>query len=433
MPLRYVSILCVLLGLFLETGISMGDDIGKLPVSGPTHPELKSFDELMRSFVKENELPGASLAVAKDGRLLYARGFGYADVEKKEVVQPDSLFRIASISKPVTSVAIFRLIEQGKLSLDDKVFDILKYEPHLPNGGKVDPRLKTITIRQLLQHTGGWDRDVSIDAMFYPVEIAYSLGVKPPANQEQVIRFAMGWELDFDPGTQYAYSNLGYCLLGRVIEKLSGVSYEKHVQQQMLEPLHIKQMKMGKTLLSGRAKNEVRYYTRKNRMALGVVGDALMKKVPRPYGAWNLEAMDSHGAWIASAVELVRFASAVDQPEQSKLLSQKSLDAMFAPPPAPVSREENGKLKDNYYGCGWSVRPAGEQGKFNCWHTGSLDGTSTILVIRHDGLCWSVLFNSRETADGKTPSRVIDPLLHVAANAVKKWPAHDLFSEYLPE
>jgi N-acyl-D-amino-acid deacylase len=80
---------------------------------------------MMRSFMTENELPGSSLAVAKDGRLVYARGFGYADVEKQEPVQPDSLFRIASISKPVTSVAISRLIDAGKLTLDDRVFDIL--------------------------------------------------------------------------------------------------------------------------------------------------------------------------------------------------------------------------------------------------------------------------------------------------------------------
>jgi N-acyl-D-amino-acid deacylase len=433
-----VSIFCVFLGLLLETSGSMGDEKNKsetnqknqLVETGKSLRKLTSFDDLMRSFMTENELPGASLAIAKDGRLVYARGFGYADVEKQEPVQPDSLFRIASISKPVTSVTIFRLIEQGKLSLDDRVFDILEYEPHLPHGGKIDPRLKTITIRQLLQHTGGWDRDVSIDAMFYPAEIAYSLGIRPPAMQEDIIRFMLGWKLDFDPGTQYAYSNFGYCLLGRVIEKLTGEKYDAHVRSKMLAPLKIQSMKLGRTLLKYRAEKEVRYYTRKNRTAPAVVGDDLMTKVPRQYGAWNLEAMDSHGSWIASAIDLVRFASAVENAEHSKFLSKASLSDMFAPPPGKVSLDENGDRKDFYYGCGWSVRPKGDDGKFNCWHTGSLDGTSTILVIRHDGLCWAVLFNSRETAAGKVPSREIDPLVNKVANAITAWPRHDLFSQF---
>ena len=125
-----------------------------LPETGKSYEALFPFDQMMREFVKENEIPGAALAVAKEGRLVYARGFGWADRENRKPVQPHSLFRIASISKPITAVAILRLVDKGKLKLDDKAFALLSHKPHLGKDTKVDPRLKEVTIRHLLQHRG---------------------------------------------------------------------------------------------------------------------------------------------------------------------------------------------------------------------------------------------------------------------------------------
>lgn len=398
--------------------------------TGEAFEQLVSFDELMRTFVRDNQIPGAALAVGRQGRLVYARGFGYADVQRKRPVQPDSLFRIASISKPITAVTIMRLVDQGKLKLGDRVFDLLPHEPHLPHGGQPDPRLQQITIRQLLQHTGGWDRDVSIDPMFQPVKIAHSLGVAPPAQPDHVIRFMMGWQLDFDPGTRHAYSNFGYCVLWRVIEQVTGRGYEAHVRQDVLEPLGIRFMRIGKTLPQGRADREVCYYAGRRRTGVAVVGDHFAAQVPRPYGAWYLEAMDSHGGWIASAVDLLRFALAIEDVRQSRLLSDESARTMFACPAGAAGHEDDGDPKSVYYGLGWSVRQVDQNGRINRWHTGGFDGTSTILVIRHDGLCWAVLFNTSATSDGRAPARKIDSLVHRAADAVKKWPAHDLFCRY---
>ncbi|MCP3694044.1 MAG: beta-lactamase family protein, partial [Planctomycetaceae bacterium] len=169
--------------------------------------------------IKTHQVPGASLAVTRAGKLVYARGFGYADLAKKQPVQPGSQFRVASLSKPITAVAILQLVDQGKLKLTDHVFTILKPKPVFENPtDKMDPRLRQVTILHCLQHSGGWDRSASFDPMFQSVRIARSLGVEPPARAEHVIRFMMGKPLDFDPGTRYAYSNYGYCLLGRVIE-----------------------------------------------------------------------------------------------------------------------------------------------------------------------------------------------------------------------
>jgi len=396
-----------------------------VPETGKTHKALEPFDQMMREFVRENEIPGAALAVAKDDRLLYARGFGWADRENRKPVQPHSLFRTASISKPITAVAILRLVEEGKLKLDGKAFALLPHKPHLAKDAKVDARLKQITIRHLLQHRGGWDRAQSMDAMFQPVRFARALGKTPPASANDVIRFMRGWPLDFDPGARYAYSNFGYNVLGRIIEEKTGKSYEEYVRSNVLKPLGITTMRIGKTLPSGKAKDEVRYYTRGNRTGVSVMAPNFGKRVPRPYGTWHLEAMDSHGAWIASAIDLVRFGTAVENFKKSKILTPKSNAAMTQRPKGTAGFDAKGKPKPVFYGLGWSVRPVGD--KSNRWHTGSLDGTAALLVLRHDGLCWAILFNTRATLKGSHAGRQVDTLLHQAAAAVKEWPKHNLF------
>jgi len=397
--------------------------------TGKQFPELKPFDELMEAFVRDNEIPGASLAVAKDGRLVYARGFGYADVEQQQPVRPNSLFRIASISKTFTSVATLQLIEQGKLGLDTPVFGLLPHKPHLANGDKVDPRLGQVTIAHLLRHQGGWDRKVTIDPLFHAIEIASVLGKQPPATHDDVIRFMMGWPLDFDPGERYVYSNLGYCLLGRVIEQITGRSYGDYMVKDFLNPIGIVSMCLGKTLLHDRAKNEVKYYPKGELLGIAVTGDAVGSKVSWPYGAWSIESFDSLGGWIASAPDLVRFGSAVDRFEETSILKKKTVEAMFErPAKGHFGNDEKGKPDATYYACGWSVRPR-KDGKANRWHTGALSGTSTILVLRHDGLCWAALFNTNQTLDEKRPCKKIDPLIHKAADAVTNWPSHDLFAE----
>jgi len=401
---------------------------GEAAVTGKAIPALRPFDELMASFVAEHRVPGAALAVTRNGRLVYARGFGYADRKRRQPVQPASLFRTASISKPITAVAVLQLVERGKLKLDDKVFDILEFEPHLPDGAKVDPRLGQITVLHLLHHTGGFDRTKSLDPMFRSVQFAQMLGVEPPAGPEHIIRTMMGRPLDFGPGERYAYSNFGYCLLGRVIEAVSNQSYETYVRKEVLAPLGIERTRTGKTLLEGRAPGEVRYYDEKGRRRKAVLGDRLGKPVATPYGSWYLEAMDSHGGWIASAVDLVRFASAFDRPSKCKVLSRKSIGTMFRRPAGLAGYDEQGKPRAVYYACGWRVRPVGRRA--NHWHTGGFSGTSTLLVRRHDGLDWAVLFNTHASPDGKVLASLIDPLLHKAAGAVEQWPRTDLFDEH---
>lgn len=374
-------------------------------------------------------VPGGALAVVKAGRLVYARGYGWADREKGRPVTPTSLFRIASLSKPVTAVAVLKLVEQGKLKLEARALDYLDLPPLIPTGKQPDPRFRQVTVLQLLQHTGGWDSAKNFDPMFRSRAIAQAAGTPPPADARTVIRYMLGRPLDFDPGARFAYSNFGYCVLGRIIETVSGQSYERFVKETLLAPLGITQMRIGATRASGQAEGEVRYYTPNGESRESVFPDT-PARVPWPYGAFHLEAMDAHGGWIASAVDLARFAAALDKPGHSPSLKPETIRILYTPPAPPVSRNDDGSLKDVYYGCGWNVRLLGRRrDRANYWHTGSLPGTRTLLVRRWDGLNWAVLFNQRQNLSN-LPDSAIDPAMHRAADAVRDWPNEDLFTAY---
>src|SRR4051812_12324366 len=111
----------------------------ELPITGAAMPGLAPFEKSVRDLMQKYKLPGGAIAVVRDGKLIYARGFGYADVENKTPVQPDALFRIASVSKPITSAAIMTLVQDGKLTLDDRVAPFIAHLAPAP-GATVDPR-----------------------------------------------------------------------------------------------------------------------------------------------------------------------------------------------------------------------------------------------------------------------------------------------------
>jgi CubicO group peptidase (beta-lactamase class C family) len=408
---------------------------GELPTRGSTNPKLVEYDEFMASFMRKQQVAGAALAVAHGGRLVYARGFGYADVETRQPVQPTSLFRIASISKTITAVAVFRLIEQGKLKLSDKVFSVVKLTPHLSPRTSADPRLARITVRHCLQHTAGWDRSKGFDPMWAKAaeETAKALRISLPVRAQDIIRFTLGKPLDFNPGTGFAYSNFGYCVLGRVIEAVSKSSYGEFVIKEVLNPLGIKRMRLGKNLLKDRAPDEVKYYDSKRRTGRAISGPQIGSEVPLPYGVECLETMDANGGWIASAVDLLRFTAALDDPVRCPILKAESIRSMLARPDGALGHERNGKPKAVYYACGWNVRPLeGKPGRVSKWHGGGLAGSEALLVSRSDNTSWAVLFNSDSAPDGKLFAGVIEPLLQKLTDEIRGWPDGDLFPTFYP-
>lgn len=376
---------------------------------------LAAFDDLVEGLLRKYDLAGASLAVVKDGRLVLARGYGLADKEHRQPVQPDSLFRIASLSKPFTSAAVLTLVERGKLRLDDRAFAILGL------GEPSDPRVKTITIRQLLLHAGGWDRDTSFDPMFISYKAASVVGAPPPAACETIIRYMLTQPLQVDPGSAYHYSNFGYCVLGRVIEKVSGASYEDYVKSAVLAPIGITRMRIGHTLPEEQAPGEVRYYDVAGAPQVRPVFPRQRGPVPRPYGGWYLEAMEAHGGWIASAIDLVRFIVHMDGTLKPQPLRPATVAEMLARPDRQLFSDPQ-----VWYGFGWQVRQVGRDA--NWWHTGSLDGTATIMVRTSQGMDWALLFNGR--AAGGQLFNEMDEGLWKAAGTVRQWPARDLFGQF---
>jgi CubicO group peptidase (beta-lactamase class C family) len=412
---------------------SLGDEPkdSSPPITGAADRDLAPFDKLMTSFITENKVPGAALAVTRHGKLVYARGFGFADVEKKEPVQPDALFRICSISKPITAVAIMQLVEKGKIGLDSKVMERMKLVPLGGADAKFDERWKTITIRQCLQHTGGWDRSKSGDPIERPWQIAKAFQIETPVAPSYIVRYMMGQPLDFDPGTRYVYSNLGYLILGRIIEEATGQKYEAYVKKEVLQPLGIKSAQLGRALPENRVKGEVVYYDPKNSMARCLYPPRVRERVPIQYGGLNFEAFEAHGAWIASTVELVKFAAAFDNPAKSPLLTARSIEQMWARPEGTPGQTAKGTPRASFYACGWNVRPVGNAGKSNQYHAGYIAGSESFLVRRFDGLNWAVLFNTAHNPDGKLLTGLIDSPIHEAADQVKQWPDGDQFGKLL--
>jgi N-acyl-D-amino-acid deacylase len=357
----------------------------------------------------ERQIPGGQLAVGFNGRVLISKGFGMADREAGTPAEASTLFRIASVTKPLTAAATLALVEEGRLSLDGTLLEVLRPEIVLRRGREVDPRLKDVTIRHLLQHTGGWDRSKSGDPMFQSRRIARRLGIATPPAPADVIREVLGRPLDNPPGAHYAYSNFGYCLLGRIIERLGGGNYEKFVQDRVLAPAGIRGPRLGATLR--RAGNEAKYYmaATAGNDALGTpVFPGLPDKVPAPYGAWCLESMDAHGGWIASAEDIVRFAMSLDAiGTTSPFRKRETWEILQAPPPGPPGHDAGGRPLPASYGCGFFVRR--RNGRASLSHGGSLPGTTTYLWKRADGVSWAVFFNQREDS-GPRDGAIVDPI-----------------------
>ncbi|MEU4575775.1 serine hydrolase domain-containing protein [Nonomuraea sp. ATR24] len=383
-----------------------------LPATGVVPAQLAGFDAAMKKFIAERDISCAQLAVAKNGKILLARGYGsYTYGRYVRLVQPTSLFRIASLSKSITAAAIARLAQDGKLSLGDTVTDLLGLS------ADADPRLADVTLWRLMQHTGGWDRDATLDQLWADHTISAALDVPLPIGHAEIMRYATARKLDFTPGSRYAYSNYGYMLLGRIIAKVSGMSYESYVRQRILAPAGITRMLLGRSASGQQYAAEVRYqsvYTRKS------VLDDGGATVPYPYGGFNMANQDANGGWLGSAVDLVKWGFAFDR--AGPVLNATSIGRVFAKPEIGVGSG------GSWYGLGWQVRE-NNVGGLNTWHTGSMPGTFGFLARIQHGVSYCALFNRRQ--EGDAPSfGAIDGILGTATGGVSSWPTTDLTPRY---
>ena len=309
---------------------------------------------LARAFMQNYDVPALSFAVGYAGAIVHQDAFGLADRERNEAVTPMHLFRIASVSKMITSAAIFRLIEQQRIKLGDRIFGpgaVLATEYAQP---PYNPGVDQITLEHLLTHTGGGWSNNSHDPMF----------MFPAMKQSELITWTLhNRPLDHPPGQHFAYSNFGYCVLGRVIEKVTGQPYADHVRAEVLNRCDVADMTIAGNTLEQRQRGEVKYYGQ---------GE-------NPYGM-NVARMDAHGGWIARPADLVQFAMHVDGfARPPNILKPQTIQAMTT-----------GSAANPNYAKGWAVNKAG-----NWWHNGSLPGTTTIAVRTHGGFCWAAFTNGR--------------------------------------
>ena len=374
-----------------------------VPTTGTAPPELLSFDTTMTGLMSTYTVPGAALAVVHDGKLVLARGYGYANLSSNTPVQPDSLFRIASITKPHTAAAIMKLIERGQLSLTDHAFQILSNIQPLP-GYTEDPRISQITILELLNHTSGWYGEADgtgYDPMFDVVHIAQAAGVTPPADCHTIVRYMLGRPLDRDPGTYYSYLNFGYCVLGQVIEQVSGETYESFVTANVTGPLGNDRSQFGSTLTA--LPGEVTYYDYPFAPLANSVFPTGPSLVPWPYGGFSLEAHHANGGLVSSTIDLLRFLTSVNGSRGPQFFaSPVSGFPGYVPP----------------YGPGWT------------WvFYGSLPGNNAGLILMGDQSALCFLTNTRPASSTNFFNDFYNQLT-ADLQQVTSWPDNDLFPQF---
>jgi CubicO group peptidase (beta-lactamase class C family) len=330
----------------------------------------------MRDYMERYAAPGASLAYTRGEHLLYAAAYGVACKSPKADVTEASLFRIASNSKAFTSTAIFTLIESGRLSLTDRVFGTKGILNQFSTNVSHQEWLGSITIQHLLTHTaGGWRNDWN-DPMYQ----------KPEYGQQELIAFTLrSLPLQYPPGAQYAYSNFGYCLLGRVIEKITGTSYAQYTLEHVINRAGIDDMRIAN---KEPAIGEVHYYPK-----------------PSDGNAYNfpIARMDSHGGWIATAIDQARFLGRLfapsDTPGARGLIGREYLKLMTTP-----------SRINPRYACGLFANNDGA-----CWHDGSLPGTWSFMMHTRTGVSSAAVINASDLGSN------LDDLTQKMARAMPDW------------
>ena len=284
-----------------------------LTVTGTAVPALAEFDTRMEQVMQAKGVRAASLTLAKNGNIVLSRGYTWAEPGCFAITQPDTLFRLASVSKAFTSAAIYELITGKQVHAADQVYPMLGLKP-LP-GQKITASLNEITVQNLIDHKGGWDATLAkFDPVFGSRKIAQAMGLKTYPSKSQIAQYMMSQPLQFPPGSNPSlkdangnprgpYSNFGYVLLGLVIEHITKKAFIDYVQQ-VVKPLGISDVFLGHSLLSRRRPNEaIAEDPGLNLTALDPTSDNLM---PAAYGGFVVETMDSAGGLIASTQALVK-------------------------------------------------------------------------------------------------------------------------------
>lgn len=341
----------------------------------------------MRSIMKRNDIPGGSIAVSRDGMLVFRSGYGRADTSSGAAVSVDTMFRIGAVSTALTGAAILKQFEaELPQALDYRVFGAAGLLPDaafpdwLP---RRDRRVTDIRLRDLLQNTSGWQTE-DYDPYADLASIARAMGAAAPASARTVAGYMLRQRLlDADPASRVSESSFGYNLLGRIIEYRSGRPYAQAVQQLVLQPTGAGGMRIAGADAASRMANEATYYDRQQTRPAPAQDGSQRRGAPA-YNAYVFSTADAQAGWAATPTDLVRFATGLAGNENVPPLLQKKTLALMA------SRDE--RFTDSPYAPGWDIRS--EAGVTILQRSGPLPtGSYAFLQTRDDGWTWAVAFN----------------------------------------
>lgn len=359
----------------VTSGIHLNDTLTN---SMSDSPQLEDMENKIKRYLLRWEINGAQIAVTRNDSLLYVKGFGWADMEKKQEMQPSNIMRLASVSKLLTAVGVMRLAEVGTLKLSDHVFGpkgILN-DTAFTNAIK-DQRYLDITVEQLLRHKAGFTTGAG-DPMFSTRYIMMQNRLTTPPDNNTLMKILLKRRLGFTPGTAKRYSNVGYTLLSMIIEKKTRMLYEDYMRRFVFEPAGCYDFHIAGSYEKDRRRNEVKYYMHKGSEPVYEYNNS-GRMVEKCYGENDIPNLKGAGAWCASAAELSRLVASIDLlPGVKDILSKKSVEFM--------TRE----MPDHDFSIGWNFCPKGRP-----WiRTGSLSGTSALVLRYPDGECWILITNT---------------------------------------
>lgn len=341
-------------------------------------PELHAMDSIMQRYLKRWEIHGAQLAISRHDSLLYARGFGYADKDRKIPMEPSYIMRMASVSKLVTATGIMKLRDMGKIRLSDKVFGpkgILN-DTFYVNSIR-DKRYFDITVEQLLRHKAGFTNYAG-DAIFSTRYIMQQNHLTTPPDHRTLLRIVLRRHLGYTPGTAQRYCNIGYTLLSLIIEKRTGMSYENFMQRYVLYPAGCYDFHIAGNYLKDRRQNETVYYMHSSSVPVPEFNNS-GRMVVRCYGENDITTALGAGAWVASAAELCRLVASID--------GDRTVPDVISPQAVKLMTQE---MPDHQFSLGWNFTPRNRP-----WiRTGSLVGTSALVLRYPDGECWVFITNT---------------------------------------
>lgn len=353
----------------------LNDSLSNRLSEGAAYHEM---DSLVERYLKRWEINGAQLVITRNDSLLYARGFGYADKEKGIAMQPSHIMRLASVSKLLTAAGVMKLVEMKKLRLGEKVFGphgILNDTTYC-NGIK-DQRYYDITVEQLLRHKAGFNNYAG-DPVSSTRYIMMQNHLTTPPDHPTLLKILLKRHLGYTPGQGKCYSNLGYMIVSMIIEKKSGMKYEDFMQKYIFRPAGCYDMHIAGTYLKDRRPNETKYYMHKGSIPVYEYNNS-GRMVEKCYGDTDLPRLAGAGAWCGSAAELSRLIASIDgMPHVKDILSKQSVAYMTKEQP------------DHDYSIGWNYTAKGKP-----WiRTGSLAGTSALILKYPDGECWILITNT---------------------------------------